>query len=167
MPRTQVALALAAVVGAGLYVTALGAQSSSANLAVTAEVRKNCIITTTPVAFGKYDPVAANATSPLDGTGTIVVTCTKGAGTTIALNFGSNAQGTTRRMQSGLDYLTYEIYKDAARTQTWGNSFGSDLNIPIAPSTAPRTYTAYGRIQPAQNVSVGNYADTVVATVNF
>jgi spore coat protein U-like protein len=45
---------------------------------VSAVVVKNCTITTAPVAFGNYDSVAANATTPLDGLGTVTVACTKG-----------------------------------------------------------------------------------------
>ena len=52
------------------------AQTASTNLTVSATVAKNCSITTTAVAFGSYDPVVANAATPLAGTGTVVVTCT-------------------------------------------------------------------------------------------
>src|SRR5262245_50340816 len=93
---------------------ALSAQTASASLTITANVAKNCTISTTPVNFGAYDPVAANATAPLDGIGTIVVTCTKGASAKVGLSTGSNAQGTTRRMATaGTGFLNYELYKDA------------------------------------------------------
>ena len=65
---------------------------------VSANVIKNCTISTAPLNFGAYDPVAANATTPLDGIGTITVTCTKGAVAKVGLNAGGNAQGTTRRI---------------------------------------------------------------------
>ena len=52
----------------GLTAPAL-AQTASTNLSVTATVAKNCSITTTAVAFGSYDPIVANAATPLDGTG--------------------------------------------------------------------------------------------------
>ncbi|HUM14049.1 MAG TPA: spore coat protein U domain-containing protein, partial [Candidatus Nitrosotalea sp.] len=45
------------------------AQTATANLGVSATVAKNCSISTTPVAFGAYDPIVTNATNPLDGTG--------------------------------------------------------------------------------------------------
>ena len=76
----------------------LSAQQASASLTVSANVTKNCTITTAPVNFGAYDPVAANATAPLDGIGTVTVTCTKGAPAQVGLGVGGNAQGTTRRM---------------------------------------------------------------------
>jgi len=66
------------------------AQTATANLNISATVNKTCTITTTPVAFGIYDPVVTNASTPLDATGTVVVTCTKGAGTRIDLGNGGN-----------------------------------------------------------------------------
>jgi spore coat protein U-like protein len=150
-----------------LYAT-LDAQSATASMTVSASVSKNCTITTSPVNFGGYDPVAANATTPLDGTGTLTVACTKGAVAKIGLNAGSNAQGTTRRMsQSASAFLTYEIYSDAAHTVVWGNGTTDSLDIPAAPNKNPRNYTAYGRVASAQDATVGAYTDTVVATVNF
>ncbi len=142
--------------------------STSASLTVSANVTQNCTITTTPVNFGAYDPVAANATAPLDGVGTVVVTCTKGAAAKVGLNPGANAQGTTRRMLGGTAaYLTYELYKDTSRTTVWGDTADTGLDIPAAPNRLPRTFDVYGRVAPAQDATVGAYSDTVLATVNF
>jgi spore coat protein U-like protein len=146
----------------------LEAQQASASLTVSASVSKNCTISTAPVNFGAYDPVAANATAPLDGTGTVTVTCTKGAAAKVGLSPGANAQGTTRRMSQGAAaYLTYELYKDTAHATVWGDSTDTALDIPAAPNRNPRTFSAYGRVPAAQDATVGNYTDTVVATVNF
>ncbi len=137
-------------------------------MTVSANVNKNCTITTAQLNFGAYDPVAANATANLDGTGTVAVTCTKGAVAKIGLSAGSNAQGTTRRMaQTAAAFLTYEIYQDAAHTIVWGNTTTDSLDIPAAPNKNPRNYTAYGRVASGQDATVGAYTDTVVATVNF
>ena len=146
----------------------LSAQQASASLTVNATVTKNCTISTTPVAFGNYDPVVANATTPLDGLGSVTVTCTKGAPAKVGLGVGSNAQGTTRRMSlSATAYLTYELYRDASRTTVWGDTVDTALDLPAAPDRNPRTYTVYGRVPSAQDATVGTYSDTVVATVNF
>jgi spore coat protein U-like protein len=143
------------------------AQTATANLSVTATVTKNCSITTTPVAFGSYDPIVANAASPLDGTGSVVVTCTKGAGTRIDLGLGSNATGSTRRMLGGTDLLTYELYTDTGRSTVWGSGAGAGQSIPAAPNKNPRTFTVYGRVAAGQDVGAASYSDTVVATINF
>jgi len=167
MPRTSIVLAGFAIISIAAE-SRLGGQQQSASLTVTATVSKNCTISTAPVNFGAYDPVAGNATAPLDGIGTITVTCTKGASAHVSLNEGSNSQGGTRRMrQSGTAYLSYQIYKDTGRTDVWGDDFGNNLDIGAAPNRNPRTFTAYGRVPAGQDATVGNYSDTVVATVNF
>jgi len=146
----------------------LSGQQHSASLTVSANVVKNCTITTAPVAFGNYDSVAANATAPLDGIGTITVKCTKGAAAKVGLNPGGNAQGATRRMAgAAAEYLTYELYKEAGRATIWGDTATTALDIPAAPNQTPRDFTVYGRVAQAQEAAVGAYTDTVVATVNF
>ena len=143
-------------------------QSATASLTVSASVSKNCTITTSPVAFGAYDSVTANASAPLDATGTVTVTCTKGAVAKVGLNPGSNAQGTTRRMSgAATEYLGYELYKDTTRSTVWGDTLDTALDIPAAPNRNPRSFTVYGRVAAAQDAATGNYTDTVVATVNF
>ena len=144
------------------------AQTDSDSFNVSADVSKNCTIATAPVAFGVYDPVVANATTPLDATGAVIVTCTKGAGTRIDLNDGSNASGGNRRMAAGGgNFLTYQLYQDTSRTTVWGSGGSAGQTIAGAPSKAPRTFTVFGRVPAGQDVSAGAYTDTVVATINF
>jgi spore coat protein U-like protein len=156
-----------ALIAAGFGETA-SAATATANLSVSATVTNNCTISTAAVAFGSYDPVVAHASVDLDGTGTVVVACTKGAVATVGLGLGSNASGSTRRMTDGAsEFLTYELYQDAGRTTVWGNA-GAGLYSPgAAPSKTARNFTVYGRVAANQDVVAGNYSDTVVATVNF
>jgi spore coat protein U-like protein len=159
---------------AGLAVVSIAAenrlsgQQSSTSLAVSATVSKNCTITTAPVNFGIYDPVAANATAALDGIGSVTVTCTKGAAAKVGLNPGANPLGTTRQMTGGAAaFLTYELYKDSSHATVWGNTTDTALDVPAAPNRNPQTFPVYGRVAGGQDATVGNYTDTVVATVNF
>jgi spore coat protein U-like protein len=171
--RANTFLGLAAAVS-GMAIVAVGfnvsasAATATANLGVSATVTNNCTISTAALAFGSYDPVATNASTDLDGTGTVTVACTKGASSTVGLGLGSNASGSTRRMSDGSsNFLTYELYSDSGRTTVWGNS-GAGLYSPgAAPSKAARNFTVYGRVTSNQDVPAGNYADTVLATVNF
>jgi spore coat protein U-like protein len=144
------------------------AGSASAALNVSATVANNCTISTVALAFGAYDPVTTNAAANLDSTATVTVACTKGATSTIGMNLGSNASGSTRRMTDGAtNYLTYELYQDSGRTTVWGNS-GTGLFTPAAaPSKAARNFTVYGRVASNQDVPAGTYTDTITATVNF
>jgi spore coat protein U-like protein len=161
----RAAVTLTLVIGAA---APTHAGSASAPLAISASVANNCTISTLPVAFGAYDPVVANAIANLDSTGSVAIACTKGAATTIGLNLGTNASGSTRRLTDGAsDYLTYELYQDSGRTTVWGNS-GAGLFTPAAaPSKTARNFTVYARLFSNQDVPAGSYADTVTATVNF
>ncbi|HEY2165310.1 MAG TPA: spore coat U domain-containing protein [Gemmatimonadaceae bacterium] len=165
--RRYALVAVAAAVGfcAGLP---LYADSTTAVIQISASVRKNCLISTTAVAYGAYDPVAANATAPLDATGAVVITCTKGTNASIGLDGGANAQGPTRRMTDGATaYLTYDLFQDNAHSVVWTNTGSGMMTIPAAPSKNPRSFTVYGRVAGAQDVPVGTFNDSVVATVNF
>ena len=144
------------------------AASQTANLNVTASVSAVCSISTVTVAFGAYDPVVANAATDLNGTGTLVVACTKGAAATIDLGVGGNLSGGSRRMSSGTDFLNYALYRDAARTQVWGTGMtgGSTLTYNSASKTSTNI-TVYGKVPQAQDVTVGAYSDVVVATINY
>lgn len=151
------------------YPAKLFAGSASASLSVSATVANNCTISTSALAFGSYDPIGTNASAPMDGTGSVTITCTKGATTTIGLDAGSNApgSGTTRAMITASVKLDYELYSDSGRTAVWGNSGASLFTPPAAPNRNPRSFTVFGRIPAGQDVASGSYTDSVLATVNF
>ena len=139
------------------------ALTATANLTVTATVLASCTVSSATLAFGNYDPTGGN----VDQSATFQVACTKGTPATVGLNTGGNASGATRRMANGTDFLVYELYKEAARTNVWGNA-GSDLiSLAAAASNAAQTLTVYGRVTGLQDVSVGSYTDTVLVTVTF
>ena len=152
--------------------TAIHAATQAANLPVTATVSANCAIATAAVAFGAYDPAVVNASANRDATGTVNVTCTTGASTTVTLGEGDNADtGSTaavparRLTDNGTNFIGYQLYSENTRTTVWGNTGGTGLA-----HTGTGTLvglTVYGRIPGGQNVPTGNYSDTVVATVTF
>ena len=98
--RTLAAITAMTAVVAALAPSA-SAATATANLTVGAAVTKNCTVSTSALAFGSYDPVVANASANLDGTGGVTVACTRGATASIALGSGSNAPGAARRMGDG------------------------------------------------------------------
>ena len=144
------------------------AATATANLSVTATVGAVCTITTTAVAFGAYDPVSANRSTDLAGTGAVNVACTKGASATIDLGNGSNFASGTRKMSNGTDTLSYALYKNTLRTQVWGTGLaGGTTAAYTAADYNVTAITVYGTVPQAQNVSVGSYSDTVVATITY
>jgi spore coat protein U-like protein len=154
------------------------AGTATANVAVSASINNVCTITTGAVAFGAYDPIVTNAASPLNASGTVAITCTKGATTTVSLGLGSNPAGSVRKMKdAGSDLMTYELYQPPNTTPgtacsyasptVWGTA-GVNLFTPAAaPDKNARTYNICGQVASGQDLPFGSYTDTVVATVNF
>lgn len=140
------------------------AATATANLTVTATVLSTCSVAAGSLAFGNYDPTSA---SNVDQAGTFQVTCTKGTSASVGLDTGSNASGSTRRMTDGTDFLSYELFKETARTNVWSGSGAGLVSLAAAPSNAAQTLTVYGRVSGSQNVRAGSYSDTVVITVTF
>jgi spore coat protein U-like protein len=168
--RTGVSLCAMTLLIAGSLSGLVSAQQpeSTATMQVSANVIRKCTITAQPLAFGSYDPVQANYTAPLDAQTTLTVACTKGTAVNIAMDAGTNATGTARRMTSGsTEFLGYEIYKDSAYSEVWGADAGGILNGGIAPSRDPRQITVYGRVAGGQDVAEGAFQDTVLVTVQF
>jgi spore coat protein U-like protein len=177
-------LALIAAAAALLGGIAPALAQTTTTLSVTASVAENCAIATTPVAFGAYDPVSANAAAGVDrtGTGTVVVTCTKNAaGVNITLGLGANTAGGLRRMLGGGigEFLTYELYHPSATTPAavcaplttvWGTAGGA-IFTPTGTANwganSPKTFNVCGSVTKGQDIAVDSYTDSVVATVNF
>ena len=175
------ALALATLLGVSAAVLAPKAHAGQAqqNLAVSAQVNANCTISTSALAFGSYDPVVANASTALNGTGSVTIACTKGSAPNITLDNGANFASSTRNMKNtgNTDLLQYALYQPPNTTpgtactfpgtQAWGTS-GAAIFTPTSPTgKAARTYNVCGTVSAGQDISVGTYQDTVVATVNF
>jgi spore coat protein U-like protein len=142
-------------------------------------VHTNCHVSTTPVLFGRYDPIGANRTNQLNASGAITVACVKGTAPTIALGQGFNAEGGTRRMRRILsdDFLAYELYQPPSSVPgiacaytgavVWGSAGANLFSAAFAPSKNARSYQVCGSVPAGQNPRIGIYADIVVATVNF
>ena len=132
-----------------------------------------CTVSTSGVAFGSFEPL--NRASA-DMNGTISVTCTGAPGDsanytiTISPGLGSFA---ARRMVSGSDALIYNVYKDQACTQIWGElSDGSTSvvtdSVTLSGTSVTKNYTAFGRIAAGQNTAKAHgYADSLIVTVSY
>jgi spore coat protein U-like protein len=163
--RSGVICFLAASVTA-ISVSAANAATTTTTFPVTATVLSACAVTANPLNFASYNPTAA---TPLDATTTLAVNCTVGTPFTVGLNAGtaSGATVTTRRMTSGANALSYALYQEAARTNNWGNTPGTDTPAPVTAPVLPTSLTVYGRVPAGQNVPAGTYSDTITVTVNY
>ena len=119
MSRLIAGAALSALAAGFAASATVEAATATTSFGVTASVNANCTISAATLAFGGYDPLVANASTPLDQTSTLTVTCTKGTSAAVSLDLGTHASGSTRRMQNdstATEFLTYELYTTAGRT---------------------------------------------------
>lgn len=142
---------------------------------MVAEARTCFISQIRGVAFGTYLPIQA---SPLDVRGRIRVRC-EGRATpgqidayTVRISGVINAGLYGRQMRSGTQLLDYNLFKDAARTDIWGDgSFGMTPLVRIIRNSNGRVivgnHPIYGRIPPYQNPGPGAYLDVVDVIIEF
>ncbi len=140
---------------------------SNFEFGVWASVQNDCSLSAAPLDFGATGLALAN--QPVDAQTSISVNCGQGVAYTLALDAGTSngASVTNRRMtrDGGGDLLRYGLYRDAARTQVWGDS-GSDLQNGTG-SGSSVSHTVYGRL-PAQTLPpAGAYRDTITVTLTF
>lgn len=136
-----------------------------------------CSVSSLDLNFGGYDPFSA---IHLDGTTSVQVSCTTNKGNetapliTLSLSTGLSGSYLQRQLRDGFgNSLNYNLYRDAARTQVFGDGTQGSLsftarNVPLskfAPLTA--TINVYGRIFSGQDPKVGSYADQLIYTITF
>lgn len=153
-------IACTILVGCSASMQAAQAGTSTASFQVTATVPEACSVSADgALAFGNYTG------SQVDATTGISVTCTSTTAYTVGLNDGLNF-GATRRMKLGTsDYLGYEMYKEGARSNRWGNT-GTEL-VSGTGSGAAQSLTIYGRMPAGGPLVPGSFADTISVTVSY
>src|SRR5690606_41853433 len=176
---TMKATMMAACVGVASIMGTMSAHAAtdSTTFDVTISITPSCNISTggngaPTLAFGSHDSFQTQVA----GSTNLVVTCTNGAAYQLGLNEGLHASTAadvnTRRMigvstepDNTGDFVPYQLYQDADYATVWGNTL--DTNTKAATGTGTQdTHTIYGRV-PSTNYTVGNYQDTITATVPF
>jgi spore coat protein U-like protein len=141
---------------------------AGAVLATPAAAINLCTFSTVGVNFGNYNVFSAGA---LTANGTVTYRClgVGGESITIDLSQGTAPSFNPRTMSQSGEVLNYNLYLDAAATQIWGNgTAGSQRYGPLVPpNNQTVNVTIFGRIPPGQDVTVGSYTDTIIATINF
>jgi len=153
----------AAAVFCAISASAASAQTSTTNMAVSADVSTVCSLSTTPLAFGE---MALTGATP--GTATISVTCTGGGAYTVGLGNGLHNVAAQRNLVSGVNVLAYDLFQDSARGTRWGDT-GAGL-ISGTGNAAAQALTVYGAITTGQAVVADNgtpYTDTILVTLTY
>lgn len=85
---------------------------------------------------------------------------------TLQISAGISANQLDRRMYRGASSLRYNLFKDAARTQVFGD--GNSGTGTVASSCATLcTVPVYGRLYGAQSGTAGGYTDAITISINF
>jgi spore coat protein U-like protein len=143
--------------------TAASAQTSTANMAVSADVSTVCSFDTTPLAFGE---MALTGATP--GTATLSITCTGGGAYTVGLSNGLHNVAAQRNLVSGVHILAYDLFQDPARGTRWGDA-GAGLVLGTG-NAAEQLLTVYGSITTGQALAADNgtpYTDTILVTLTY
>jgi spore coat protein U-like protein len=140
-----------------------------------AAVTFTCTVSASGIAFGIYNPLNPTGDSAV---GAWNVTCNAiGSGSatvagTLTLSTGFSGSYASRTMKSGTQALKYNIYTSPSYTQVIGD--GSAGTFALSDSgtvTAGQTYqingSFYGFMPALQDVSAGNYSDSIVVTVTY
>ncbi|MFS2117420.1 spore coat U domain-containing protein, partial [Herbaspirillum frisingense] len=117
-----VAATVAAVVLASSAPASFAA-TASGTLTISASVVAACTVVGSAIAFGAYTQSVVNQS------GTITVLCTNGTAYNVGLDAGTGTGATVsnRKMSAaGGGTLNYALYRDAARTNNWGSTIGTD-----------------------------------------
>ena len=139
--------------------------TTTTTFTVQITITASCVINSaSTLNFGTQGVPTAN----VDQTSTIQVQCTNATPYNIGLNAGTGTGATvnTRKMSSGGGAVDYTLYRDAGRTQIWGNTVGTDT-VSGAGSGASQSYTVYGRAPPQATPGAATYTDTVTVTVTY
>jgi len=143
---------------------------------VAVQAAVTCTVSATGPAFGIYNPLTA---TPSLANGQVTASCTLTGNTTTTVSLvssystGSSGTYAARRMLSGSNFLSYNLYYDAAYSQIRGDGTGGSqqggatFTLTSAAPTQTTTSVVYGRIPALQDVAAGSYLDTIVFTVTY
>jgi spore coat protein U-like protein len=138
-------------------------------LIVSGASAASCTVSSSGVSFGSFSPLTDTS---VDSTGSITVNCTDVSSYTITLSTGSGTYS-QRRMVAGGYYLYYNLYRDAAFQQIWGDGIsGSSYTVSLTNPVNGQNnlHTIYGRIPLSSQraAHVGSYSDTtIIVTVSY
>ncbi|NLR98008.1 spore coat U domain-containing protein [Rhizobium sp. P38BS-XIX] len=139
---------------------------ATGNMTVRITIQAQCLVqSASDLDFGTTGIITAN----IDQTSTIGVQCTAGQTYNVGLSAGAGTGATTTtRLMTGPAAATvsYGLYRDTNRTQTWGVTIGTDTLAGTGNGTV-QNITVYGRVPPQSTPAAGVYTDTVAITVTY
>lgn len=129
-----------------------------------------CKLFVTPLNFGVYMPMTS---APVDVVGDLTVRCQAQSGTfSVIIGTGISGDQTARTMSAGgPSSLYYNLYRDPARTEIWGDGTPPSFMVSGVRSRDGRpsffNLPIYGRVYANQAPDTGVYNDNLLVTVLF
>lgn len=145
-------------------ISSLDLNQTEVPFSVDAIVGGSCAVDATAMNFGSTTFLDA----ALDAGNTISIRCPVGTDYTISLNGGLSGatDPEARELDSGTATISYGIYRDAGRTQPWGETIGTNTLAGTGTGIF-QDFPAYGRIPSQPTPPAGVFADTIVVTVTY
>ncbi|KWU48104.1 MULTISPECIES: Csu type fimbrial protein [Pseudomonas] len=159
--------ALLVCVGWGMPVSLLAVTSQS--FQVSATITPGCLVVGGgtnygSLAFGTYSALATS-TASVALTGGVTLQCTPGVALNMSVDGGLyNASGRRMQLNSGTAQVAYQLFRDAAFSQ----SLGISQSVSVTYSNANNiTLPIYGRVQLPGNQPGGTYSDTLQVQLSW
>ena len=142
--------------------------TATTSILLNMTVTNDCSTMTTPDVNFNSAPLVQNFPTVSQS---VAVTCTKGSTYTIGINNGANALNNVRRMVSGSNFMSYDIYKEATSNR-WGSSgserWASASSSQVSTDGLLRTYNYTAKVLTSQATPpAGTYTDTLIVDVAF
>ncbi len=150
-------------------IVALPCQSAGSSVAfafnVSANVMNDCLIDTTPVAFGS----SGNLSSTTRATGTVLVKCTAANSYRITLNGGTVTNAAGDRKMKNVDTGETASYRLSTSLDgpIWGDGANGTTTYDSVGTGLTQQITIYGLVPSQTTPSPGNYSDRVTALIYF
>ena len=145
------------------------ALTATNNLSISVLVPAKVQMTTTPMNFGS----TFNAQAPLQASASIAVNILSGTAYNITIDAGLHMAGERQVSDGAGNFRSYLLYKDATRTQLWGDSdftatYAAGSSLAATGTGATQTFTVYADSPGvAAQLPAGIYSDAVTVTVNY
>ena len=140
-----------------------GGETAFGSSGVLARFDDSCWIVTTNLDFGSVVPPQ----KPVLSTANIRVQCPPGTTWKVSLSQGANFDGVFRRMAGPGGFVKYQLYQDESKSQVWGDTEGNMVSGSTGAEGQAASLTVYGEAPRQPEVVVGNYSDTIIATLYF
>jgi spore coat protein U-like protein len=141
------------------------AQSTTANLNVTATVQSACSFDATSYTLGFGTIVIGSAGANKTGSVDVTIACGSSQAYTLGASGSVGARSMAGTGTAIGSSLNYELFRDAGRTQALGNASTNWISATGLGSL----HTIYGLIPQLGNETAvaGNYQDTITLTLTF